>query len=76
MSVDRTPSKFDESVRMPYTATQADIIRAERISELEVGQLYLAECGVEFVVVMYLGEHPKPMFKPKSSRILCKEKFV
>ena len=52
MSVDRTPSKFDESVRMPYTATQADIIRAERISELEVGQLYLAECGVEFVVVM------------------------
>lgn len=71
----------DEYILEEYRAnglhgvTEADVIRSARLAQLEVGQLYLAESGVELVVVMFLGIDPKPMFKPKSAKVLYKEKI-
>lgn len=71
----------DENILEEYRAsalhgfTEIDVIRSARLAQLEVGQLYLAESGVELVVVMFLGIDPKPMFKPKSAKVLYNEKI-
>lgn len=57
---------------MSHTLTEAEIIRAARLAQLEVGQLYGAEHGGDLVTVMYLGQEHNG-FKAKCAKILWNE---